>query len=905
MAKKSRDVNPNTTRFSIQSYNTAHFRTTEAYAAMIDVLFDRATDAITKAAARGEYDPDKPFSFDDYPDLKKKMQETLVQLTSRMTTVIETGTKQEWLFAVRKNDDFLASIIDTSKLTKGQLAQLQDRNLDGLKAFQQRKGKMGLSKEVWKIGEQYQNNIQDALDVGLGDGRSAQALARDVKQNLKNPDKLFRRVRDKHGNLRLSKAAAAYHPGQGVYRSAVKNAQRLTRTEINMAYRESDYQRWQQLDFVVGFEVFRSNHDPLCKCKVCEKLVGRYPKNFKFVGWHPQCMCYAVPILMDEETFDENELGDLKAALRGTEYKKKQAKNLVTTLPDGFNEWAAQNAEKQKGWKSTPYFIRDNFKNGSLADGLNDNIFQLQSAIESDVASKINAIRAWGELSKEEQKKYTDLRKSNLYELPEDLRDACDEYGISYAKYDELYWDLYDATKPKTDMLGNVIDYPDYHKWNEAIQERQSIEQTLAAKIQDAKVKARQVIEDFKRRFEDARIWLKLDVAVIQSVEDSWNIIVSDKYPVFTSVFNSLSLKTDYTARIDSVRKELDKAQKDAQALITKGQGDLSELKRLIALSPSVACPAETIVEQLKTAINGLNVGNVIGVVSPEMKSVLECTTHDELKKKMIDGGFATSVSVDAMSVEHARIFCAEVVGYVQKFNLKPIEVNCKAFGRGNTNTFAWANGSHVDFNKRYFSKSGAKKKITESFANCTGGWKKTTETDLAKWKGWLDDYEKDIKKWKTELLTETNPMVVDYLKRSIKSYKKAKADLQKYYDKQKAFIEAGHTRHNVFLSEETFVRDLARHELGHTFHDQILGRFNGSKYMQSRIDVSVASKLKTEWIAIYNKHKGNCSWLSAYGTKDDGEFFSECMVLYMSGGKGLPKDVKAWIDKFVVFARK
>lgn len=366
MAKREK-----TTRFSIQGYDLNHYRTTQQYAAMVQALFDRATLAIAKAAARGKIDPDKPFSFDDYPEVKAELQKATGQLASNLKVTIETGSKKQWLFACQKNDAFLESIIDTSKLSKARLKKLQDRNLDALSAFQTRKvSGMDLSQRVWRYVGQFKDQIECALDVGLGDGRSAQQLARDVKQNLKEPDRLFRRVRDKRGNLVLSKAARAYHPGQGVYRSSVKNAQRLTRSEINMAYRESDFLRWQQLDFVVGFEIHRSNHRPLCKCKMCDRLQGRYPKTFKFKGWHPQCMCYAIPILADEETFDENELGDLKAALRGTEYKKKQSKNLVTDVPDGFKEWVAENMEASANWSSTPYFIKDNFVDGDLSKGL-------------------------------------------------------------------------------------------------------------------------------------------------------------------------------------------------------------------------------------------------------------------------------------------------------------------------------------------------------------------------------------------------------------------------------------------------------------------------------------------------------------------------------------------------------
>lgn len=359
-------------RFSVQTFDAAHYRQTEQYTQAVDALFDKATAEIARAAAKGKYDPDKPFSFDDYPSVKAVMQSVTKQLASRITTVIETGSKKQWLFACSKNDGFISSILDTSKLSKAQLKKMQDQNLDALKTFQGRKIEgMNLSQRVWKYVGQYREQLEAALDAGLGEGRSAAQLSRDVRQNLREPNRLFRRVRDKRGNLVLSKAAKAFHPGRGVYRSSAKNAARLTRSEINMAYRESDYLRWQSLDFVVGFEVKRSNHEPLCKCDICEKLKGRYPKHFKFKGWHPQCMCYAVPILMDEETFDENELGDLKAALRGTQYKRLEAKNVVVDVPDGFKEWVKEHEEAQANWSSTPYFIKDNFTDGKLSKGLN------------------------------------------------------------------------------------------------------------------------------------------------------------------------------------------------------------------------------------------------------------------------------------------------------------------------------------------------------------------------------------------------------------------------------------------------------------------------------------------------------------------------------------------------------
>lgn len=357
--------------FSFQGFDVAHYKATSAYTRAVNALFDKATADIANAVLKEDYKPEKPFSFDDYPKAKARLQTTLKGLAKKMQAIIELGSRKQWLFSCKKNDEFISSILDTTKLTKARLNKMQDRNLDALQSFQQRKvGGMNLSERIWKYTEQYKDQIELGLDVGLGEGRSAQQLSRDLRQNLQDPNRLFRRVRDKRGNLQLSKSAKAFHPGQGVYRSSYKNAMRLTRSEINMAYRESDHLRWQQLDFVVGFEVHRSNKEPMYECKLCSKLVGKYPKWFKFKGFHPQCLCYAIAILMDEEDFDKNELSDLRSALKREEYNRLSAKNEVTELPEGFKSWVADNIDRQRNWASTPYFIKDNFIDGDLSKGL-------------------------------------------------------------------------------------------------------------------------------------------------------------------------------------------------------------------------------------------------------------------------------------------------------------------------------------------------------------------------------------------------------------------------------------------------------------------------------------------------------------------------------------------------------
>lgn len=573
-----------TTRFSIQGFDTAHYQTTEQYAALVDELFNRATVEVTNAAAKGTYNPDVPFTFADYPALNGLVQKVGKQLAAKVQAVIEQGSRNQWLFACKKNDGFINSIFDTSKLPKSQLRKMQDRNLDALSTFQGRKvDGMNLSQRVWRTVGQYKIQMESALDVGLGEGRSAQQLARDVKQNLKDPNRLFRRVRDKRGNLQLSKAAQAFHPGQGVYRSSVKNAQRLARTEINMAYRESDWARWQTLDFVVGFEVRRSNHEPKCKCDLCERLVGRYPKTFKFTGWHPQCMCVCVPILMDEETFDQNELADLKAALHGKEYQKQTAKNQVNDVPDGFKEWVQDHIEAQGNWGSTPYFIRDNFKNGDLSQGLK---IKLPTV---DEAGKIEYHVPFETLSDKQQTEWYNFISDEMDFY--DLERACNLYGVDYSSWENM-WKQAD-------------DKNEYWRKNEIIAERKRVESTLMAKIAEVKKQAEQGIAEFRNVVQEAVGWIgslkpSLDL-VLQEMRDA----ASEKYPNYISITNSMK---GGSMDVASIRAKIALSKSDYADAITMANNTIAQYGKDVDVSK-----LQALVNEQRTEVrNALRITNEI-----------------------------------------------------------------------------------------------------------------------------------------------------------------------------------------------------------------------------------------------------------------------------------------------------
>ena len=141
------------------------------------------------------------------------------------------------------------------------------------------------------------------------------------------------------------------------------NARRLAATETNIAYRTADHERWKKMDFVVGIEIHLSNNH---NCKgipkgmfhdICDDLKGRYPKDFKFTGWHPHCRCYATSVLKTDDEIAE----DTKRILRG-EKPTEGSENEVKDVPDGFKDWIQNNEQRVKYHTTVPYFLKDNPK---------------------------------------------------------------------------------------------------------------------------------------------------------------------------------------------------------------------------------------------------------------------------------------------------------------------------------------------------------------------------------------------------------------------------------------------------------------------------------------------------------------------------------------------------------------
>ena len=361
----------------------ALFLRTEGYAATVRSIYQKAMSEIIDLVKGTQLEDNLPFSFKDY-GYSEEVTPIFRRMYSQVYQAIRGGIEKEWLFSSENNDELVKSVFGEKSIDDPHFARFFKRNSEAMDAFFARKTEgLSLSQHVWKYVGQFKGELEGTLDLAIGEGTPANKLASQVKQYLQDPDRWYRRFRvkvgeDENGNpvygsiwkrrvfdkengiyQWVNDDPENYHPGRGVYRSSARNAQRLARTETNIAYRTADYERFAQLDFVIGIEIRTSENHPITD--ICDELKGKYPKTFKWTGWHPNCRCYMVPILAGADDI----AGMLEKILSGED--EQHPEKPITEMPEQFTKWinnpkTQERIEKAQGKGTLPYFIRDNEK---------------------------------------------------------------------------------------------------------------------------------------------------------------------------------------------------------------------------------------------------------------------------------------------------------------------------------------------------------------------------------------------------------------------------------------------------------------------------------------------------------------------------------------------------------------
>lgn len=519
------------TRITIATYDEKHKQNLAKRAKKVSSLYDAAVKRLTQAAAPSLFDADKEqeFHFEDFPALKREMDALMQDLYSSLQTNIEDGDEESWTLANTKNDAMVESVIGKAKLPKQTVQAWKHPHMEALNAFIDRKeAGMVLSKRVWNLTQQFKDEMELALELGMGEGKSAAELSRDIRKYLKEPNKLFRRVRDKSGALRLSKAAAAYHPGRGVYRSSYKNALRMTATENNMAYRTADHTRWQALPFVLGIEVRISNNHPIPD--ICDELAGRYPVEFKFTGWHPWCRCYAVSILAKQEEMDAY----IKALIAGEDVSDWQFTGKVEEMPTEFTKWMKDNESRIAKAKSMPYFIKDNFKDGDPTKGLRwegvEKSFKKDGTIAA--TSKSKPADEWKGISKNDRKLLELVQTEGWTEQNQDhYRDLLDKAYDAEMKKANLK-----PTKLRTKAEEDAVD--SFRQWGfEELNEALRAGKPLNAKQREVQEQIDKIM---------SRTTLKKDMVVYRGTQHA----PTDINPAYSSTTTRITIAEHFSSEM-------------------------------------------------------------------------------------------------------------------------------------------------------------------------------------------------------------------------------------------------------------------------------------------------------------------------------------------------------------------
>jgi len=310
-------------------------------------IFNKVADDFSRLVD----DPTARFtrSFHFSPIINKKIDVIIQDFHNDTLELTEAEIEKAWNLSNDKNDQIVKDYISTvGKIKAAQKVKFFIPNIPALKAFISGKDRIEtLSDNIWEVANQLRNELKIHLGIGLMNGDGASVISRRIRQYLKDPEALFRRVRHSKGRLVASKPMLANAPGVGKYNSAFKNAMRVARTNTNQSYLLADNERWSKLPMVIGIKISLSAQHKIYD--ICDELEGTYPKEFVFEGWHPQCLCHAVAVLMPKKDFDAYLKGDIPL-------KAEQ----ITTYSDKFQNYVKENYERYSNYKTLPYWIADN-----------------------------------------------------------------------------------------------------------------------------------------------------------------------------------------------------------------------------------------------------------------------------------------------------------------------------------------------------------------------------------------------------------------------------------------------------------------------------------------------------------------------------------------------------------------
>lgn len=303
---------------------------------------------------------DALFNFDNFPQLKARLNEIFNDYYQNSLLCYKSGITDGVALAYNHDEMVIGGY---SVLTDKAIRVARDTAAatfisNRLKA----KNGLNLAQTVWNYCQQTKSEFEMAMSNtiadGIKEGSSAEKIGKSIRRYLNDPDMMYRRYHtikvQKNGKKKDvvtwrrrriidGKVRFVEEPlekvGMGVYRSARKNALRVARTEINAAYHKARNERWQNEPFVIGQYIHVSPQHNIDD--ICNDLEGRYPKDYVWISWHPQCICTSDPITIQGEEKKEF----YKRLMAGEDMNNYVSPFAVLTMPEKYNQYIKDNSE--------------------------------------------------------------------------------------------------------------------------------------------------------------------------------------------------------------------------------------------------------------------------------------------------------------------------------------------------------------------------------------------------------------------------------------------------------------------------------------------------------------------------------------------------------------------------------
>lgn len=303
---------------------------------------------------------DALFNFDNFPQLKARLNDIFNDYYQNSLLCYKSGITDGVALAYNHDEMVIGGY---SVLTDKAIRIARDTAAATFISNRLKtKNGLNLAQIVWNYCQQTKSEFEMAMSNtvadGIKQGSSAEEIGKSIRRYLNDPDMMYRRYHtikvQKNGKKKDvvtwrrrriidGKVRFIEEPlekvGMGVYRSARKNALRVARTEINAAYHKARNERWQNEPFVIGQYIHVSPQHNIDD--ICNDLEGRYPKDYVWISWHPQCICTSDPITIQGEEKKEF----YKRLMAGEDMSNYVSPFAVLTMPEKYNQYIKDNSE--------------------------------------------------------------------------------------------------------------------------------------------------------------------------------------------------------------------------------------------------------------------------------------------------------------------------------------------------------------------------------------------------------------------------------------------------------------------------------------------------------------------------------------------------------------------------------